>query len=307
VSHTIIRIEPYGRLGNLMGQLMFADHVKRRCLQRVAIEGYNIPEWCLKEPLSDAPSSDIVVGSYLTRSSLLCAMIDAYRPALVNLVTPIFRVGSYGKPEDYFHLFRESEPIVSIPDDCLVIHVRAGDVSTLTNDKYGPLPIRYYQYLLAQTALRPLFICEPGRTPYLELLKATFPKADTIGGTSAIDDFQIIRSAKNVALSVSSFSWMATFLSSRVQQIHLPLAGHFDPADDLTPDFLPLNDTRYIFHHVSREAWSKRYEDPVGPRDGFSIASRSSVRALKTMAFLRTAKSSAKIHGGLLKRMAAHA
>ena len=197
--------------------------------------------------------------------------------------------------------------MVRVPDDCLLIHIRAGDVATLTNDKYGPLPIRYYQYLLAQTGLRPLFICEPGRTHYIDLLKATFPKAEMIGGASAIEDFEIIRSAKNVALSVSSFSWMATFLSSRVQQIHLPLAGHFDPADDLTPDFLPLNDTRYIFHHVSREAWSKRYEDPVGPRDGYSIASRASVRALKTVAFLRTAKSSAKIHGGLLKRMAAHA
>ena len=60
-----------------------------------------------------------------------------------------------------------------------------------------------------------LFICEPGRTHYLDLLKATFPKAEMIGGASAIEDFEIIRGAKNVALSISSFSWMATFLSSK--------------------------------------------------------------------------------------------
>ena len=130
------------------------------------------------------------------------------------------------------------------------------------------------------------------------------PKAALVGGASAITDFQIIRSAKNVALSVSSFSWMATFLSTKTCQIHLPLAGHFDPADEPTSDFLPLNDIRYIFHNVSRQAWSQRYENPIGPRDGFSISSQASVKALKRSAVLRTMKQSVKIHGGLLKRMA---
>ena len=230
---------------------------------------------------------------------------DRHKPALIHLITPIFRVGNYGKPEDYFPFFPESEPLIRIPDDCLLIHVRAGDIATLSNVKYGPLPIRYYEYLIVQTDLRPLFICEPGHTPYIDLLTATFPKAEMIGGGSAIRDFQIIRNAKNVALSVSSFSWMATFLSTRVRQIHLPLAGHFDPVDDPTPDFLPLNDDRYIFHRVPRKAWSQRYENPLGPRDGFSVVSKAAVRALKTAAIVRTAKLSAKIHGGLLKRMAA--
>ena len=67
---TVIRIKPYGRLANLMGQLMFADDVKRRCRQPVAIEGYNIPEWGLSEPVSDTPPSKIIIGSYLTRASL---------------------------------------------------------------------------------------------------------------------------------------------------------------------------------------------------------------------------------------------
>ena len=288
-----------------MSQLMFADHVRRHCRQPVAVEGYNIPEWGLSSPPTDTLSSDIIIASHLTRAAPCCMMIDALKPQLIHLDRPIFRVGNLGKPEDYFPLFPHSEPLVRISDDCLLIHIRAGDVVILTHDKYGPLPIRYYEYLIAQTGLRPLFICEPGHTPYIDLLTATFPKAEMIGGGSAINDFQIIRNAKNVALSVSSFSWTATFLSNRAQQIHLPLAGQFDPADDPTPDFLPLNDNRYIFHNVAKEAWSQRYQDPIGPRDGFSVASRTAVTALKAAAILRTAKLSAKIHGGLLKRMAA--
>jgi hypothetical protein len=305
MQQTTIRIKPSGRLANLMSQLMFADNLRRGCRQTVAVEGYDIPEWGLSKPASDTQTSPIEIGSHLTRLAPCRMMIDAFKPQLIRLERPIFRVGNYGKPREYQSLFPVSESVVKIPDDCLLIHIRAGDVATLTHDKYGPLPIRYYEYLIGQTGLRPLFINEPGRTHYLDLLKSSFPKAETIGGASAIEDFEIIRSAKNVALSVSSFSWMATFLSSRVQQIHLPLAGHFDPADDPTPDFLPLNDNRYIFHRVSREAWSKRYDDPVGPRDGFSIARRAAVGALKAVAILRTAKQSAKIHGGLLRRMAA--
>jgi hypothetical protein len=284
---------------------MFADTIKRRCRHPVAVEGYNIPEWGLSKPPSDLPSSGISIGSHLTRAAPCSLMVNAFRPTLIDLFSPIFRVGNYDRPEKYFSFFPVTEPAVNIPDDHLLIHVRAGDVSTLTHEKYGPLPIRYYEYLIAQTGLRPLFICEPGHTPYIDLLTATFPKAEMIGGGSAIRDFQIIRNAKNVALSVSSFSWMATFLSTRVRQIHLPLAGHFDPVDDPTPDFLPLNDDRYIFHRVPRKAWSQRYENPMGPRDGFSVASKAAVRAMKTAAIVQTAKLSSKIHGGLLKRMAA--
>jgi hypothetical protein len=283
---------------------MFADSIKRRCRQPVSVEGYNIPEWGLCKPLTDIPSSNIIIGSHLTRTIPCCLMIDTFKPQLINLDRPIFRVDNYGKPQDFLPLFPYSEPSAAIPDDCLLIHIRAGDVAALTNDKYGPLPIRYYEYLIVKTALRPLFISEQGRNDYFDLLKATFPNAEMIGGTSAIADFQIIRNAKNVALSVSSFSWMATFLSTRVQQIHLPIAGHFDPMNDPFPDFLPINDSRYVFHNICRKAWSERYENPTGPRDGYSIASQVSIRALKNFAFLRTAKQSAKLHGGLLKRMA---
>lgn len=290
-----------------MGQLMFAESVKRGCRQPVVIEGYNIPEWDLSEPLTDAPSSEITIESYLTRSALCNAMIDAFKPKLVNLTTPIFRVGNYGKPENYFSLFRNYEPSVQVSDDYLLVHIRSGDVATRTHWQYGPLPIRYYEYLFAQTGLRPLFIGEMARNSYTDLLKATFPKAELTGGASAIDDFQIIRGTKNVALSVSSFSWMATFLSIKAQRIHLPLVGHFDIATDPYSDFLPVDDSRYVFHEVSREGWVKRYEDPVGPRDGFSIARRASIRALKTVAVLRTAKQSLIIHGRLLRRMAGFA
>jgi hypothetical protein len=307
VSQTTIRIRPSGRLANLMSQLMFADTISRRCRQPVAVEGYSIPEWGLLKPPSSLPSSDIEIGSSLTRAALCCSMIDAFKPELVHVVFPIFRVGNLGNPSDYFSRFPFSEPVAKIPDDYLLIHIRAGDVAMPIHEKYGPLPIRYYEYLISQTGLRPLFISEPGRNRCIDLIRASFPKAEMIGGSSAIADFQTIRTARNVALAVSSFSWMATFLSTTAERIHLPLAGHFDPIDDPHPDFLPLDDRRYVFHHVSREAWSKRYEDPVGPRDGFSIARRPLVRALKASAIVRTAKRSAKIHGGLLKRMATRA
>jgi hypothetical protein len=286
-----------------MCQLMFAHDLKRLCSYDVDIEGYHIPEWGLSAPTSNISSQGIVLGSQLTRAALCGAMIDWLKPTIVNLDFVIFRYGNFCRPETYFHLFPEVEPSIKISDDCLLIHVRLGDVATQTNPMYGPLPIRYYEYLLAQTGLRPVFIGELDSSHYLDALKAAFPRAEMLTGQSPIVDFQIFRGAKNVALSVSSFAWMASFLSTKAQNIHLPLAGMFNPKDTPDLDLLPINDSRYVFHNVSKVAWAHRYNDPTGPLKGFSIARRTSIEQSQSIAFLQTFHRSARVHFGILRRM----
>src|ERR1700730_13379307 len=201
-----------------MCQLMFAEDLKRRCHHPGDIEGYDIPELNLSSSVSDVPTQGIVVGSQLTRIALCCAMIDRFKPSLVDLDYVIFRYGNFGKPKDYFHLFPETAPATEIPDDYLLIHVRLGDVSRPTHPLYGPLPIRYYEYLTTRTGLKPIFVGEFDSSNYTKALKSVFPTAVMLTSPSAISDFQIIRGAKHVALSVSSFSWMASFLSTKAEQ-----------------------------------------------------------------------------------------
>jgi hypothetical protein len=169
---------------------------------------------------------------------------------------------------------------VQIPENRLLIHVRLGDVATLTHGYYGPLPISYYRYLCDQTGMNPIFIGELQSSPYVEALQSAFPSADFISGGSRLDDFQTIRHASNIAVAVSSFSAVAAYLS-KARQIHLPIAGLFDPVRSWENDALPLKDPRYIFHRVSNDAWENRYEDHFGKNGVYLPAETEQLEALR--------------------------
>jgi len=66
-----------------------------------------------------------------------------------------------------------------------------------------------------------------------------------------IEDFQTMRGAKHVALAVSSFSWLAAWLSGRVQVIHMPLAGLFNPVQRSDIDLVPRGDSRWRCHRFT--------------------------------------------------------
>lgn len=62
-------------------------------------------------------------------------------------------------------------------------------------------------------------------------------------------DFERLRSAKHVCLSISSFSWLAAWLSSLAKTIHMPVAGIFDPRRGVQ-SLIPGDDARYRFWEV---------------------------------------------------------
>jgi hypothetical protein len=288
-----------------MGQLMFATDLKEKCRQPLKIEGYNIPEWNLRSDVSSVPSQGISIGSHLTRISLLAKMIDHYRPRVIDFDGLVWRYDDFSHRHSYERLFPEQAMVgIYVPDDHLLIHIRAGDVATYTDKDYGPLPVMYYRYLLEKTKLKPIFIGELAESNYVDTLKREFPHAQMIGGESVAEDFATLRRARNVAVAVSTFSWLATYLSRSVGTIHVPVAGHFDPQFMPESDRLPTDDQRYIFHRVSRRAWAGRYEDQTGSINDFSVMDIHEIKRLKLRAKIRTSIKSARVHFGLLRRMA---
>jgi hypothetical protein len=263
-----------------------------------------MPEWGLAGGLGGTePRSSLSVGSSLTRVNYLTAMIDRYGPVTVELDGVVQRVGNYGNIDRY----RDQFPLkdgdgVSVGDDCILVHVRAGDVSVPSHESYGPIPISYYEYLFSETRLRPVFIGEISPSPYIDALKSKFPKAEFLGGLSAFDDFQTLRRARHLAISVSSFSWLAALLSN-AESIHVPLAGLLDPRARPDVDLLPLGDARYRFHDISASAWQKRYSDIFAHRHDFRPISSTEAGRLKAAAARWTAWKSAKVHFGLLRRI----
>lgn len=131
-------------------------------------------------------------------------------------------------------------------EEDLVIHIRGGDILAGISDMYCLLPPEFYEYLINQTQKRPIFYGQLDQSPYLDEIKNRFPNAIYINSQGAEKDFDFIRKAKHIVLCLSTFSWMAAWLSS-AQNIYMPVAGLFNPAHHFYGNLLPTKDPRYHF------------------------------------------------------------
>ncbi len=163
-------------------------------------------------------------------------------------------VDCYGMRLEYFaaekDLFANTFPFYpgeEIHDDEIAINIRTGDIIGGVHWDYTPLPIAYYHRVIFETGLKPVFVGQVSGNWYAAALRQQFPAARFVEG-SVLSDFQTIRGAKAVMAAVSSFSWLASFLSTAATQIHLPVAGLFNPQQRPDVDLLPFTDKRYRFH-----------------------------------------------------------
>ena len=301
---TIIRINQVGRTANHMAQLMFARALERKCSQSLIIEGYDLSDWDLKSHRSGTGHELVSIGSHLTRADWVALMIDKFKPPVVNLDGVILREGNL-RGLDFDDLFPSSKgEAIPVAETALVIHIRLGDVAKLSHPHYGPIPISFYRYILDRTGLNPVFIGELSDCPYLDSLQKAFPCARYLYEGSVKSHFQTIRSAKNIAISVSSFAWLAAFLS-KANQIHVPIAGMLDPKVRPDVDMLPVNDNRFLFHKIPESVWLSRYEDAEAGAAAYRIARNREIKLAKGIAIGKTALANLRIHLGLAQRMRA--
>jgi hypothetical protein len=238
----------YSPIGNLMFRYMFARHLQD-LLPGFKITGYRMPEWGLVSDQTVPPSDLIEIG--------LIHKIDV--GALVRRVQASGRasidVNCYAQRLEYFESGRRSfikafaSPVAGTPirPDEIAIHVRAGNILNGSHGDYWPVPISWYRHIVAETGLAPVFIGQLQPSPYMDALRKTFPHARYLSACRWLDDFQTIRGARNIALAVSTFSWLAAWLSNTAEIIYQPLLGFLNPQQRPDIDLKPRLDTRYRF------------------------------------------------------------
>jgi hypothetical protein len=158
------------------------------------------------------------------------------------------RLENFLQPDDYRDVFvcpfREA---LGFGDDVLLCPIRAGDVADGSAPDYPLIPPRFYLDLVAQTGLKPVFMGQTERNAYTERLRRQFPDASFLDSRGPMRDFETIRQSKNIAVGVSTFVWLAAWLS-HARSIHLAVNGLFNPMQRPAVDLLPFNDRRYHFH-----------------------------------------------------------
>ena len=251
-----------------MFQFMFATVIARR-VPSLKICGLDIPEWGIAD---DADGLRLVNQNFARTIRLTGHRLDI--DAVVwqlqkNLVECVeydgwaCRVGYYGKPEEFRDYFPTPDGLkcVGFPDDTLLVNVRAGEIVAGAHRDYIPTPTSLIQHVVENTGLTPVFMGQLGEDWYSNSLRKTFPKSDFVPSRGPIHDFEAIRQTKNVLIPVSTFSWLACWLSERCTNIHMPLLGMFNPLQRSDVDLAPLQDDRYTFYSFPRVRWRGEKEN----------------------------------------------
>jgi hypothetical protein len=128
-----------------------------------------------------------------------------------------------------------------------LINIRGGDILRDAPADYTLLPIEFYAETIRETGLEPVFMGQTEPNPYMDKLRRVFPTAAILPSQGPVRDFAMMRRSRNILVSVSTFSWLAAWLS-HAERIILPLSGFYNPVQSPEMDFLPLDDPRYEFH-----------------------------------------------------------
>jgi hypothetical protein len=245
-----------GRLGNRMFQAMFA-HRLAGLVPGAVVTGDALPEFGLAPPRRPLPARHVVLAGhrvdlprivYLLRSGLIEGVATSALGCRMEFLDPAGMVrrlfpAPAAAPEGF-------------GADTLVINIRAPMLRDAGGHHpfYLPLPSAFYARLIAETGLRPVFLGQIGTDAYSEGLRAAFPRAVFLPSRGPLTDFGTLRASRHICVAVSTFSWLAAWLSE-AETIHLPLAGILHP--QLRPDInlLPLDDPRYRFHLLPPRRW----------------------------------------------------
>ena len=99
--------------------------------------------------------------------------------------------------------------------------------------------MEFYQEVVEETGLHPVFMGQIAENDFTRKLRSRFPKAGYLHHNSAIEDFQTIRKAQHIVLPVSTFAWLAAWLSNAAT-IFFDFFGIFNPRLFSLHDLLPI-------------------------------------------------------------------
>lgn len=243
----VFHLRPQGMLVNRMIEYMVALKFVS-LVPNCRISNIALPQWGIRHPPIDSPGPVAVERQQ--------QHIDLRRLAAAMYAGQIRRVDweGYGQRLENFlprahyrDVFRPPAGLrVGYGPDVLVCHVRAAEILDGSNPDYPLIPAAFYADLVACTGLRPVFVGQTEPNAYTMALRERFPKATFREPQDIVVDFETIRQSRNVVVGVSTYAWLAAWLSD-ADNIFLTVNGLLNPMQARNVDLLPFGDSRYRF------------------------------------------------------------
>jgi hypothetical protein len=159
--------------------------------------------------------------------------------------------------EEYFvelkELFQNTVETPVVGEDKLLINLNYRDeilnLAPYHTDYIQP-PLSFYKQIVETTGLLPVFSgIFPRTKEFIDNLNKGFPGAEYIDpNPSANYEFELIRRAKNKAISVSTFSYLAAYFGEADTKIHMPLYGFINPEQRPDVDLIPTDTSRFVVY-----------------------------------------------------------
>ena len=247
----VVAVEPLGQLANRMIQHMVAMSIVSR-VPLARISRIHLPEWGMEEKaLTSVPEPVETVSGNLVPIDEIASRLQSGDVGTVKISGYAQNMHNLLPPDAYRALFRAGIPMEGCGSHQLLISLRMLEILSGNYAPYVLVPITFYRDIVDQTGLEPIFFGQLSECSYLDDLRAAFPDATFVHGSGVIDDYERIRRSKNILISVSTFAWVAAWLSE-AERIIMPLTGLFNPvfAHDICNklDLVPRNDPRYEFY-----------------------------------------------------------
>ena len=244
----IVHISTMGNLANQMIQVMAAKTLAAR-LGGCVLSNINLPIWRLFAPLCDMQGKKtLIVQDDRLDFDRLAELLRSGEVDVVDIRSYAQCMDNFLGRDVYNELF--ACPGYHVPGfgaGDLLCSIRGGDVLDGHHRDYTQIPADFYEMVQKQTGLRLVFMGQIGDNRYIADLRRRFPEALYLQSAGALRDFEMIRRSTNIIPSISTFAWLASWLSD-ARNIFMPVSGIFHPVQSPTIDLLPMDEHRYHFY-----------------------------------------------------------
>lgn len=244
----VVEVKRLGGMGNYMMEIMTAYSLASRVTNCI-ITGEGMPEWELYFPhVPDrGEKTKIVTGTRISLESI-AAQLESGEVERIVLQDYLQHIDNFLPRDRYESVFRSPlKGVQGTGPGSLLINIRGAEILDSRHPNYVLLPIEFYQEVVRETGLTPVFLGQLDQTPYVHRLRRTFPHAQFVPSQGAVADFETIRRSRFIIPAISTFSWLASWLSN-AERIFFPVCGQLSPFQAQPAQLLPLDDSRYAFY-----------------------------------------------------------
>lgn len=141
-------------------------------------------------------------------------------------------------------------------DKYITCVLRAEEIMRAVHVDYPPTPVSFFRAAVEDSGRIPVLMGQTASNYYSDALRKLFPGCIVYEHVSPLEDFRFITHSTNVAIAVSTFAWMAAYLSHSAQRVYLPKFGFYNPKQRGDIDLLPKGDARYRFAEFETMKWT---------------------------------------------------